>query len=605
MVTCAARAGFTHVGLRLIPATPEEVSYETVGDTPVIRDVRARLDDTGVAVLDIEILRLNPETRVADFLPVLETGARLGARNALVAGNDPVEVRLTERFGDVCDLAAPLGIAPCLEPMPWTDVRDFAQGARILRAADRANAGILIDAIHFDRGGSAPDQIEGVPREWFRYMQLCDAPAARPANTRGPPVPGARRAPDSRRRRTRSRGSASGAAARLADRPRDSAWPRSRGPLTRWNARAGCASPPRRCWPRCSAGPFELPARISAAALCGRARIRPMSNLPAPATMYRAFVRHDPSYEGVFWLGVRTTGIFCRPTCRARTPKRENVEFFGAPVRRAARRLPAMHEVPSARPRPQAAAARRRSCWSRSSASPVRRYRDAELAGLGIDPSTARRQFKRYCGMTFQAYHRARRMGLALARHQERKDRDRLATGPGLRIRQRIPRGVRAHRRHRAVARRRRRRAARADGWKRRWARCSRWPTTAVCICSISSTGAVSSARSRCCRSACTRACCRASIRYLAQIERELAEYFARHAACASTRRWCSPARRSRRRVWKRAAGDSRGRDVIVRASSPRRSASRRRCARSAAPTATTGSRSSCRATASSAPTAR
>ena len=140
MVTCAARAGFTHVGLRLVPATPQEVSYETVGDTPVIRDVRARLDDTGVAVLDIEILRLRPETNVPDFLPVLETGARLGARNAFIADNDPDESRLTERFGELCDLAAPFGIAPCLEPMPWTDVRNFAQGARILRAAARANA---------------------------------------------------------------------------------------------------------------------------------------------------------------------------------------------------------------------------------------------------------------------------------------------------------------------------------------------------------------------------------------------------------------------------------------------------------------------------------
>jgi AraC family transcriptional regulator of adaptative response/methylated-DNA-[protein]-cysteine methyltransferase len=45
---------------------------------------------------------------------------------------------------------------------------------------------------------------------------------------------------------------------------------------------------------------------------------------------------------------------------------------------------------------------------------PGRRYRDAELVAFGIDPSTARRQFKRYCGMTFQAYHRARRMGIAL-----------------------------------------------------------------------------------------------------------------------------------------------------------------------------------------------
>jgi AraC family transcriptional regulator of adaptative response/methylated-DNA-[protein]-cysteine methyltransferase len=56
-----------------------------------------------------------------------------------------------------------------------------------------------------------------------------------------------------------------------------------------------------------------------------------MSQLPSTSTMYRAFERKDSSYEGVFWLGVRTTGIFCRPTCRARTPKRENVEFFAAP----------------------------------------------------------------------------------------------------------------------------------------------------------------------------------------------------------------------------------------------------------------------------------
>jgi len=41
--------------------------------------------------------------------------------------------------------------------------------------------------------------------------------------------------------------------------------------------------------------------------------------------MYRAFARRDSSYEGVFWLGVRTTGIFCRPTCRARQPRPENV----------------------------------------------------------------------------------------------------------------------------------------------------------------------------------------------------------------------------------------------------------------------------------------
>ena len=129
--------------------------------------------------------------------------------------------------------------------------------------------------------------------------------------------------------------------------------------------------------------------------------------------MYRAFERRDPTYEGVFWLGVRTTGIFCRPTCRARTPKRKNVEFFGAPADALhAGYRPCMKCRPldhGRKPPPLVA-----RLLVAVESEPGRRYRDAELAEMGIDPSTARRQFKRYCGMTFQAYHRARRMGLAL-----------------------------------------------------------------------------------------------------------------------------------------------------------------------------------------------
>ncbi|MEO8345722.1 MAG: trifunctional transcriptional activator/DNA repair protein Ada/methylated-DNA--[protein]-cysteine S-methyltransferase [Betaproteobacteria bacterium] len=138
-----------------------------------------------------------------------------------------------------------------------------------------------------------------------------------------------------------------------------------------------------------------------------------MLNLPAPATMYRALLRHDPSYEGVFWLGVRTTGIFCRPTCRARTPNRENVEFFGAPSEALhAGYRPCMKCRPldhGRKPPPMV-----EKLLLAVETEPGRRYRDADLVDMGIDPSTARRQFKRHCGMTFQAYHRARRMGLAL-----------------------------------------------------------------------------------------------------------------------------------------------------------------------------------------------
>src|ERR1035437_10484896 len=44
--------------------------------------------------------------------------------------------------------------------------------------------------------------------------------------------------------------------------------------------------------------------------------------------MFQALVKKDVSYEGIFIAAVKTTGIFCRPTCTAKKPKKENVEFF-------------------------------------------------------------------------------------------------------------------------------------------------------------------------------------------------------------------------------------------------------------------------------------
>lgn len=129
--------------------------------------------------------------------------------------------------------------------------------------------------------------------------------------------------------------------------------------------------------------------------------------------MYRALLRRDSSYEGVFFVGVKTTRIFCRPTCTARKPKARNVEFFPStrdalyagyrPCRRCNPSKPQV-EAP-------AVVKRLRDLVDRSPAS---RITGEELRAMGIDPSTARRQFQRHYGMTFQAYHRARRLGLAL-----------------------------------------------------------------------------------------------------------------------------------------------------------------------------------------------
>jgi AraC family transcriptional regulator of adaptative response/methylated-DNA-[protein]-cysteine methyltransferase len=138
-----------------------------------------------------------------------------------------------------------------------------------------------------------------------------------------------------------------------------------------------------------------------------------MNALPTTRTMYTALARRDSSYEGVFFAGVKTTGIFCRPTCSAKKPKPENVEFFRSPndalfagyrpCERCKPLQPAIGPPPLVK--------RLRDTIEKH---PTGKLTDADLVRNGIDPSTARRQFKRYYGMTFHAYHRARRMGKAL-----------------------------------------------------------------------------------------------------------------------------------------------------------------------------------------------
>ena len=107
-VLCAAKAGYSHVGIRLVPATPTETQYDMIGNTPMIREVEANLKATGIKVLDIEILRIKPDTRAV----------RLGATQVLCAGNDPDINRLTDNYAELCELAHPYGLNLSIEPMP-------------------------------------------------------------------------------------------------------------------------------------------------------------------------------------------------------------------------------------------------------------------------------------------------------------------------------------------------------------------------------------------------------------------------------------------------------------------------------------------------------
>lgn len=137
-----------------------------------------------------------------------------------------------------------------------------------------------------------------------------------------------------------------------------------------------------------------------------------MHPLPPFADLYRALLARDATYDGIAYVCVRTTGIFCRTTCRARKPLATNVEFV-ATIQEALHRGYRPCRVCSPMERPSDPA------WVMALIERVRthsdrRITDTEVRAMGIDPAQARRYFKSHYGMSFHAYQRAWRLGRAM-----------------------------------------------------------------------------------------------------------------------------------------------------------------------------------------------
>ena len=133
--------------------------------------------------------------------------------------------------------------------------------------------------------------------------------------------------------------------------------------------------------------------------------------------MYEALCDRDSEFEGIFIVGVKTTGIFCRPTCPAKKPLLKNVNFYGnvrdalAAGFRPCKRCKPM-QVSGATP-PWLA-----DLLGKIENDPDRRWKDQDLRNNGLEPSRVRRWFKTNHGMTFHCYQRTRRLGRAIGQIQ-------------------------------------------------------------------------------------------------------------------------------------------------------------------------------------------
>ena len=180
MLAAAAQLGYRHVGMRLQPNMPGAPHQVLLGDAAMLRETLAVQRDTGVGVFDIEIIRIGADFDPQAHRPLLEAGAALQAKAVLVAGDDLDLPRLADSYARLCAFMQPFGMTADLEFMPWTAVPDALAALRTVRAAGSpANAGILVDALHFARSPTTLGDLRALPRELLHYAQICDAPAGK------------------------------------------------------------------------------------------------------------------------------------------------------------------------------------------------------------------------------------------------------------------------------------------------------------------------------------------------------------------------------------------------------------------------------------------
>jgi sugar phosphate isomerase/epimerase len=185
LVQLTADVGCGACGIRILPAAPGGVHHAVTNDKAMLRETLSRMRDSGVCVLDLEIIRVDASFDATAYGAFFDVGAALNARHILVAGDDADVPRMTASFAALCDAAAPFGLSCDLEPMPWCPVASVPDATRIVEGAGRPNGAVLIDALHFFRSASTLDDVSKLPRTRLNYAQMCDGLVPGPTTREG------------------------------------------------------------------------------------------------------------------------------------------------------------------------------------------------------------------------------------------------------------------------------------------------------------------------------------------------------------------------------------------------------------------------------------
>lgn len=170
-IRAATTGGFDAAGLWV---EPENWSAAAT------RDCRTALADTGLELLDVEVIWIKPGSDLGTHKAVIDIGAELGAKNVLCVSSDPDMGATAAALAELCRHAEGSFMRVALEFGIFTEVKNLRQAMAVLDQIAHPLRALLIDPIHVDRSGGTASEIAAVPRELLPYAQFCDAPTKRP-----------------------------------------------------------------------------------------------------------------------------------------------------------------------------------------------------------------------------------------------------------------------------------------------------------------------------------------------------------------------------------------------------------------------------------------
>jgi sugar phosphate isomerase/epimerase len=175
MIEMAAETGYDFVSLRLIPVTEDEPRFPFTSDPDLVADIKKSLQETGISLLDVELVRPDPDTGIEGFGSFVSMSAEMGARHIIAQVPESDRSRAIDTFREICELAQPHSMTVDLEFIPWSPTADLDDAVEIVTKAGAVNGGVLVDTLHFSRSGSSIDRLSELPPRLFNFVQLCDA----------------------------------------------------------------------------------------------------------------------------------------------------------------------------------------------------------------------------------------------------------------------------------------------------------------------------------------------------------------------------------------------------------------------------------------------